>query len=180
MPRVGDAARFFGINAAEDRTPGKLKRYRVALPRRAGPCASRYEGMFDFGLSDQKEEYTRGFRETPGIVSEPRASTSPAAASGTRRSAATCVEFDLEVDAARGLARDQPGQRHVARRAGASRAGTRTVRWTRSTSSAARSHVYRDAAGAVETLVYLHEKDDALAGEVPRRRPRSTSRCTAA
>ncbi len=30
----------------------------------------RYEGKFDFGLSDQKEEYTRGFRETAGIVSK--------------------------------------------------------------------------------------------------------------
>ena len=29
-----------------------------------------YEGRFDFGLSDQKEEYTRGFRETVGIVSK--------------------------------------------------------------------------------------------------------------
>ena len=25
---------------------------------------------FDFGLSDQKEEYTRGFRDTAGVVSE--------------------------------------------------------------------------------------------------------------
>ena len=27
-----------------------------------------YGGRFDFGLSDQKEEYTRGFRDTAGIV----------------------------------------------------------------------------------------------------------------
>ena len=29
-----------------------------------------YGGEFDFGLSAQKEEYTRGFRETAGIISE--------------------------------------------------------------------------------------------------------------
>jgi hypothetical protein len=29
-----------------------------------------YRGRFDYGLSDQKEEYTRGFRETIGIIGE--------------------------------------------------------------------------------------------------------------
>ncbi len=66
---AADAARFFGINSSADDlyAAGKLKRYRVALPPGGGSVQLAYEGRFDFGLSDQKEEYTRGFRETEGI-----------------------------------------------------------------------------------------------------------------
>ena len=67
---LGDAARFFGINAsALDLSEGQVKRYRVTLPSSGDTISLDYEGPFDFGLSDQKEEYTRGFRETLGIVS---------------------------------------------------------------------------------------------------------------
>ena len=75
-----------------------------------------YEGKFDFGLSDQKEEYTRGFRETVGIVSKEGVYLSgngfwyPHVGPGL-------VEYDVEVRRARGLARHQRGQRHLARRA---------------------------------------------------------------
>ena len=65
---LGDTARFFGINSSAVSVP--LKRYRVAVPAAGGTVRLQYEGKFDFGLSDQKEEYTRGFRETAGIVSK--------------------------------------------------------------------------------------------------------------
>ncbi len=67
---LGDAARFFSINASAGAlAEGQVKRYRVAVPPAGGPVRLEYEGSFDFGLSDQKEEYTRGFRETLGIIS---------------------------------------------------------------------------------------------------------------
>jgi hypothetical protein len=66
-----DAARFFGINAApaDLDSAGQLKRYRVALPAGGGRVVLSYDGHFDFGLSDEKEQYTRGFRSTTGVIS---------------------------------------------------------------------------------------------------------------
>jgi hypothetical protein len=159
----GDAARFFGINSAPEDlyAAGKLKRYRVALPASGGRVRLAYEGKFDFGLSDQKEEYTRGFRETQGIVSKLGVYL---AGSGYWYPFVSrdLVEYQVEVA--------QPADWHVVTAGnGTSRDAQGVARWD--------SHgavdeitlvggplvVYRDAAGAVESLVYLRQKDDALA-----------------
>jgi len=159
------AARFFGINASADDLyeEGKLKRYRVALPAAGGTLRVAYEGKFDFGLSDQKEEYTRGFRETEGIVSKDGVYLAgggywyPFVDRGL-------VEYDVEVAA-------PDGWHVVAAGNGTSRDVQGRSRWE--------SHgavdeitlvggplvVYRDSAGAVEALVYLRQKDDALAAK---------------
>ncbi len=158
---VGDTVRFFGINSSAAAVP--LKRYRVAAPAAGGTVRLRYEGKFDFGLSDQKEEYTRGFRETAGIVSKDGVYLAgngfwyPHVGPGL-------VEYDVEVA--------QPEGWHVVSAGnGTSRDAKGAARWE--------SHgaideitlvggpvvVYRDSAGAVETLVYLRQKDDALASK---------------
>ena len=158
---VGDTVRFFGINSSAAAVP--LKRYRVAAPAAGGTLRLRYEGKFDFGLSDQKEEYTRGFRETAGIVSKEGVYLAgngfwyPHVGPGL-------VEYDVEVT--------QPEGWHVVSAGnGTSRDPKGVARWE--------SHgaideitlvggpvvVYRDSAGAVETLVYLRQKDDALASK---------------
>ena len=158
---LGDTARFLGINASTTDVP--LKRYHVALPAAGAAVRLRYEGKFDFGLSDQKEEYTRGFRETAGIVSRDGLYLAgngfwyPHVGPGL-------VEYDLEVS--------QPEGWHVIGAGnGTSRDAKGAARWE--------SHgpvdeitlvggpllVYRDSAGAVETLVYLRQKDDALASK---------------
>jgi membrane-associated protease RseP (regulator of RpoE activity) len=155
---LGDAARFFGINASTTEVP--LKRYRAARPA-AGTVRLRYEGKFDFGLSDQKEEYTRGFRETAGIVSKEGVYL---AGSGFwyPQLGRGLVEYDVEVA--------QPEGWHVISAGnGTSRDAAGRARWE--------SHgavdeialvggplvVYREAAGPVEALVYLRQKDDGLA-----------------
>jgi hypothetical protein len=158
---LGDAGRFFGINSSTAELP--LKRYRVALPAAGGRVTLRYEGKFDFGLSDEKEQYTRGFRETVGIVSKEGVYLAgngfwyPHVDKGL-------VEYDVEVA--------QPEGWHVVSAGnGTSRDGVGAARWE--------SHgavdeitlvggpllVYREAAGAVEALVYLRKKDDALAAK---------------
>ncbi|HYN02431.1 MAG TPA: M1 family aminopeptidase, partial [Vicinamibacteria bacterium] len=158
---LGDTARFFGINSSTVSIP--LKRYRVALPAGGGAVQLRYEGKFDFGLSDQKEEYTRGFRETAGIVSKEGVYLAgngfwyPQVGTGL-------VEYDVEVT--------QPEGWHVVSAGnGASRDAKGAARWE---SHGAIDEItlvggpllaYRDAAGAVETLVYLRQKDDALAAK---------------
>ncbi len=157
---LGDTERFFGINASTVSVP--LKRYRAAQPA-GGGVRLEYEGRFDFGLSDQKEEYTRGFRETAGIVSKEGVYLAgsgfwyPQAGRGL-------VEYEMEVA--------QPEGWHVISAGnGTSRDAKGLARWE--------SHgavdeitvvggpllVYRDTAGAVEALVYLREKDDALAAK---------------
>jgi len=162
---AASAARFFGINSGsvDLYAEGKLKRYRVALPASGGSVRLAYEGRFDFGLSDQKEEYTRGFRETVGIVSKQGVYL---AGSGFwyPHVDRNLVEFELEVAEPEGWHVVAPGN-------GSSRSAGGRARWE--------SHgavdeitlvggplvVYREAAGAVEALVYLRQKDDALAGK---------------
>ncbi len=159
--QLGDTARFFGINSSTDQTP--LERYRVASTGGAGTLRLRYEGKFDFGLSDQKEEYTRGFRETVGIVSKDGVYLAgngfwyPHVDQGL-------VEYDMEV-------RKPEGWHVISAGNGTSSDGSGLARWD--------SHgpvdeitlvggpllVYRDAAGPVEALVYLRQKDDALASK---------------
>ncbi|MFN8094158.1 MAG: M1 family aminopeptidase [Vicinamibacteria bacterium] len=159
------AARFFGINSSPDDlyAAGKLKRYRAALPGAGGTVHLAYEGKFDFGLSDQKEEYTRGFRETEGIVSK----------DGVYLSGGgywypfvdrDLVDYEVEVAA-------PEGWHVIAAGNGTSRDAQGRARWE--------SHgaideitlvggplvVYRDSAGAVESLVYLRQKDDSLAAK---------------
>lgn len=65
---TGDVS-FFGINAAEGASPGlALKRDRAKTPPAGGVIQVDSSGAFDYGLSAQKEEYTRGFRGTVGMV----------------------------------------------------------------------------------------------------------------
>ena len=159
------ATRFFGINSGsvDLYAEGKLKRYRVAVPAAGGSVTLAYQGRFDFGLSDQKEEYTRGFRETVGIVSKQGVYL---AGSGFwyPHVDRNLVEFELEAAA-------PEGWHLVAAGNGVSRDASGRARWE--------SHgavdeitlvggplvVYREAAGAVEALAYLRQKDDALAGK---------------
>ena len=66
---LGETEKFFGINAGEAGASGlKLKRYRTAGTPSSVKVS--YEGVVDFGLADQKEEYTRGFRETSGLLND--------------------------------------------------------------------------------------------------------------
>jgi aminopeptidase N len=162
---AGDGARFFGSSAPADAlfAAGKLKRYRVAVPAEGGRVRLTYEGRFDFGLSDQKEEYTRGFRETEGIVSKEGLYL---AGGGHWYPflGRDLVDYDVEVAL-------PPGWQVIAAGNGTARDAAGVARWE--------SHgpvdeitlvggplvEYRDTAGAVQALVYLREKDDALAAK---------------
>lgn len=159
---LGETEKFFGINAGEAGASGlKLKRYRAT----GAPASVKvtYEGSFDFGLADQKEEYTRGFRETSGLLNEQGVYLAGSGFWYPYVSSAL-IDFTVEVT--------QPETWHVISQGnGTSRGADGKARWD--------SHgpmdeiylvggplrVYKDSAGAVETLAYIHEKDDALAGK---------------
>ena len=161
---LGDVEEFFGINAGpgeSDRAP--LTRYRVEAVPEGGNLTLVYEGVFDFGLSDQKEEYTRGFRATIGQLGE----------EGVFLAGSSfwypyfddrLVEFALSVGA-------PDGWHVISQGEGTSRDENGRAQWDSQGPmdeiylTGGPLEVYRDAAGAVEALVYLHEQDAALAGK---------------
>lgn len=159
---AGDVA-FFGINSADVSPQITLKRYRVKGAPAGGRLTFAYEGPFDFGLSDPKEEYTRGFRETAGIVS-PQGVYLAGGSFWVPSFGAGLVEFDMTVS--------QPKGWHVISQGnGSSRSADGKARWESHgpvdevTLVGGPLAVYRESAGAVEALVYLREKDDALASK---------------
>ena len=166
---LGDVAPFLGINSdpgpAAPQSSGALplKRYRLRSVPAGGVLTLEYSGVMNFGLSDQKEEYTRGFRQTPGIVSKDGVYLS-GGSFWHPHFGPDLVTFDVEAR--------QPANWHViSQGSGTSRDAQGLARWT---SREPMDEIYlvggpllvsRDRAGAVETLVYLHEKDDALASK---------------
>lgn len=159
---LGDVARVFGSNAGGAPAGVPRKRYRL---RGARPdvLSIEYSGAMDFGLSEQKEEYTRGFRETAGVVS----SAGVYLAGGSfwyPHSSEDLVTFEMEI-------KTPTGWHVISQGSGTSRDESGIARWT---SRQPMDEIYlvggpltvtRDRAGRVETLVYLHERDEALASK---------------
>jgi hypothetical protein len=112
-----------------------------------------YEGRFDFGLSDPAEEYTRGFRDTVGVVS-PEGVYLAAAGFWYPVLDDGLTVYDLEVE--------QPEGWHVVSAGrGTSRGDDGRARWTAESPAdeiylvGGPLKVWRGEAGTVETLVYL-------------------------
>ena len=160
---LGEFDGFFGINGAsiELSTDLELARYRLGSFPEDGELTISYRGKVDFGLSAQKEEYTRGFRETAGIVGDEGVYL---AASGFWYPyfGEELIEFELAVE--------QPADWHIISQGnGTSRGDDGRAVWS---SGGPMDEIYLvggpltayfESAGAVEAQVYLHEADDALA-----------------
>ncbi|MEE9562457.1 MAG: M1 family aminopeptidase, partial [Thermoanaerobaculia bacterium] len=161
---LGDFEGFFGINSSTEVSDQiELARDRVVGAADDGTLELCYAGLVDFGLSDPKEEYTRGFRETAGVLGEEGVYLAgsgfwyPYFDDGL-------VEFELEIgmpaawhviSQGNGLSRDQTGLAHWVSGGPMDEiylVGGPLV-------------VYSEAAGNVEALVYLREQDDALAAK---------------
>jgi hypothetical protein len=161
---VGADVTFFGINGSAGTTPGQigLKRYRARLAPAQVTLTISYGGVLEFGLSDQKEEYTRGFRESAGMLGSQGVYLTGASfwyPSFTR----DLLDFDLDVT-------EPPGWHVISQGNGTSRDAGGHSRWA---SGGPMDEIdlvggplqaWRGSAGSVETLVYLHDRDDALAG----------------
>jgi len=140
--------------------PQGANRYRFNGAVPAGIWTVRYEGPIDFGLSDQKEEYTRGFRQTRGVLRE----------DGIYLDADSdwIPEFDERL-LRFSLNLQLPDHWHVVSQGkGSSRDGRGWARWT---ADGPMDQIYlvggplqreTDAAGGVEIQVYLRQRDDAL------------------
>jgi aminopeptidase N len=136
-------------------------RYRLQTSPPNGVLTLSYEGAVNQGLSDQKEEYTRGFRQTQGMVGTEGVYLDGDSCWVPRFNDAL-VRFAMDVQL--------PPQWHVISQGnGTSRDERGAAHWD-SHGTAEQVYLvggpllrYSDAAGAVETFVYLRAQDDALA-----------------
>ncbi len=161
---LGEAVTFSGINSAsvDPARQAGLRSYRVGLPPGAAQIELAYEGKMNFGLSDEKEQYTRGFRETRGIVS-PEGVYLAGDSFWYPTFNRDLVSFTIEVQ--------QPEGWHVVSEGnGSSRYPRGHAAWDSAGPTdeihlvGGPLHVFRDTAGGIETAVYLHDaKDEALA-----------------
>ncbi len=143
----------------------KKTRYRFVSDAPANELVLSYEGVIDFGLADEKEQYSKGIRETHGILG-PEGIFLSGSTAWIPQFADEMIRFTVEVEA--------PADWHVISQGnGSSNApggsdGTRRAEWD---SGADLEQIYlvggplvaqREMAGSVEVLVYLHEQDEAL------------------
>ncbi len=160
---LGDVTWLGEVEGGEVQQAPSVKRYRVTMPAAGAPFRLEYAGVFDFALSDAREEYTRGFRSTPGLVSKTGVYL-PGASGWYPLVDRALVTFELAVT--------QPATwRVVSEGAGTSRDTDGRARWA-STDPVDQIHIVggpvqvtTQAAGAVEAQVYLHEADTALASK---------------
>ena len=161
---VGDVSPFFGNNGGSE--PGKgltLKRYRTSVPAGAATIALSFEGVVNDPLSDPKEQYTRGFRETSGLVG-PEGVYLAGSTFWVPGVDGGLMAFRLSVEA-------PAGWHLVSQGNGTSRGADGVARWN---SAGPVDEVYlvggplqryADTSGKVEALAFLREKDDALAAK---------------
>ena len=160
---LGDVSWLGDVEGGDMRSSPAVKRYRVTLPAAGASFRVEYAGVFDFALSDAREEYTRGFRSTPGIVSKTGVYL-PGASGWYPLVGRALMTFTLTVA--------QPATwRVVSEGAGTSRDADGRARWA-STDPVDQIHIVggplqvtTQAAGAAEAQVYLHDADAALSSK---------------
>ncbi len=146
--------------AAEQNQPGRRKYVLTSKPSN-GVLELTYEGSIRHELSEQKEEYTRGFRQTTGIISQEGVYLD-GDSQWVPQFDERLIQFVVEVQL--------PADWHVISQGNGTSRGTDGIaRWDSGGLMqqvylvGGPLHRYADAAGAVEALVYLHEEDEALA-----------------
>ncbi len=142
--------------------PPVVRRYRLRSMPAGRVCTLTYEGPIDFDLSSPKDEYTRGFRQTRGIVSQQGAYLSGETAWYPQFNTGL-VRFTMEAKAT------AAGWHLISQGSGTSRDASGVARWS---SPDPMDEIYlvggplvvsSRRAGPVEILVYLHKRDDELA-----------------
>ena len=161
---AGDLNAFLGAGSGESGERVGLARYRVGAIGSDRTITLEYSGIVNTPLSDEKEQYSRGFRSTPGIIG-PEGIYLSATSGWYPLFGGGLVSFDLDVT-------DVPDGWHVITTGGGtSRDAQGHARWA---SEGLVDDIYlvggplnmwKDSAGVAEALVYLHDKDDALAAK---------------
>jgi aminopeptidase N len=142
-------------------TRGEPVRYRLTEAPIDGRLQLAYDGVVKHALSDTKEEYTRGFRQTRGTVST-EGIYLDADSHWIPRFDDRMIRFQMDVET-------PDGWQMISQGKGTSSDDSCRARWE--SEGAVEQvylvggplHVWRETAGTVETAVYLHEEDEALA-----------------
>jgi hypothetical protein len=157
---VSGALREVGLEGAPS-VP--LKAYRVDMPGGARPVALAFEGVIYAPLSDPKEEYTRGFRDTTGLIG-PEGVYMAGSTVWHPRFGSELVTFDVTAAA--------PETWHVISQGnGTSRGADGKAHWNSGGPMdeiyvvGGPLHEFRDSAGAIDAMGYLHGPDASLAGK---------------
>ena len=155
---VAGALRELGL---EGTSRVSLKAYRIASTADVKSVALAYEGIINVPLSDPKEEYTRGFRDTTGLIG-PEGVYLAGSTVWHPRFGSELVTFDVTAAA--------PETWHlISQGNGTSRGADGKARWASGGPMdeiyvvGGPLHQFKDSAGAIETLVYLHERDASIA-----------------
>ena len=157
---AADALKQLGLEGSQGVA---LKAYRIVPAGQTRSLTLTYEGVIDTPLSDPKEEYTRGFRDTTGLIG-----TEGVYMAGSTvwhpRFGPELMTFDVTAAA--------PESWHVVSQGnGTSRGADGKAHWNSGGPMdeiyvvGGPLHQFKDSAGAIETLVYLHERDSSLAGK---------------
>ncbi|RLA00482.1 MAG: peptidase M28, partial [Gammaproteobacteria bacterium] len=158
-----DSKGFTGINGSsvEVADDSPTARYQVQLPPGSTSLHLTYRGTVNFTLGDEKEQYTRGFRSTAGIIG-PEGIFLAGSSLWYPYFGNDLLNFKMSVNAPEGWHLISQGN-------GTSRDEAGMSSWD---SGGAVDEIYlvggplvryAEPAGAVEAEVYLHEPDDALA-----------------
>ena len=154
---------FTGINGSsvELNDSGHAARYRLRLPAGSTRATLHYRGTINFALGDMKEQYTRGFRSTAGIVG-PEGIYLAGTSLWYPYFSNELVTFRLDSNV-------PDGWHLISQGNGDSNNADARAQWD---SAGAVDEIYlvggpllkyTEAAGAVSAEVYLHAADDALA-----------------
>ncbi len=149
------------VEPVEKDQPLGRRYYRLAAAAPDGVLELTYEGIIRHELSAQKEEYTRGFRQTAGIIG-PEGVYLDGGSAWIPQFDDRLIQFTVDVQL--------PADWHVISQGnGTSRSAQGIAQWESGGFMeqvylvGGPLHRYSDAAGAVEALVYLHEQDESLA-----------------
>ena len=162
LPYNGEKS-FSGINGSSVNLSetNHVARYRITVPDDKTEFVLRYAGEVNFALGDEKEQYTRGFRSTAGIVDEEGIYL---AGSSLWYPYFSDELFRFEMDS-----NVPEGWHLISQGNGVSRDADGRSQWD---SAGLVDEIYlvggpltryNEAAGAVTAEVYLREADDALA-----------------
>ncbi len=149
------------VEPVEQQPQPPRRSYRLSSKPQDGVLELTYEGSIRHELSEQKEEYTRGFRQTAGIIG-PEGVYLDGGSAWVPQFDDRLIQFTVEVQ--------MPAPWHVISQGnGTSRNAEGIAQWDSSGLMeqvylvGGPLHRYADAAGVVESLVYLHDQDEALA-----------------
>ena len=141
------------VDSPQDSETG---RYALKEAPAKGVVTITYAGTVDFGLSDQKEEYTRGFRETRGMI-RPEGVYLDGDRAWVPKFDDRFLQFAVEVQLPEGWHVISQGKGTSCVNANALAAwdwaGTP---WNRSTWWVGPLHMHSDKAGGTDVAVYLH------------------------